>query len=50
MGNKQRHIRVRPAKRKEPDLRKLARAIIELAIEVEQCSPGGNDSGNQAAA
>lgn len=32
-GHRQRHISVRPVRRDRPDVRKLSRALIQLALE-----------------
>ena len=42
---KKREIRIRPVRRDPPDLKKLARALIELAMsEIESEAPESTDS------
>ena len=36
MNDKKRKVRIRPVKKDEPDLRRLARALIDLAITQNQ--------------
>lgn len=47
----QKRIVVKPLKREEPDLRKLARAVIELAIELQDLegADGADDQPEEAA-
>lgn len=36
MNDRKRKVRIRPVKKDEPDLRRLARALIDLAISQNQ--------------
>ena len=45
MNDKKRKVRIRPVRNDEPDLRRLARALIDLAIsQNQQEQEGGIDS------
>lgn len=48
MGDKKRIV-VTPVRREEPDLRKLARAIIDLAIELNESETAEHDQQQEAA-
>ena len=51
MNEKNRKVRIRPIEKEEPDLRRLARALIDLAISQHQEEKTSEDqpSGEEAA-